>query len=160
MTSFKRSLYAAALTAPFFLAACDATDSKEIPIAPNAGVSTLSSVSQMESHLMNGKTLTVSLDACKFSDDGWLSGDDPLGGLKCGEDYAVSYDSETTTWTTTGFNEGGSAKKGSRVIDTISRAGAAPAGGKLALWGAIFIVNDDMTVSYPSKGVVGSLSAQ
>lgn len=100
-----------------------------------------------------GETTQVILDACPFDDEGWIDGADPMGNLKCGETYTVSYDSTDGVWVVTGLEEYRTQLEGKDFVGTRRIAGAPSETGEMFLWGGRFVANEDGTISTrPTKG--------
>lgn len=105
-------------------------------------------LASVEAAVRSGRPFRVVLDVCKVSDEGWSGDTDPLGTIKCGETYEITYLHETKEWLASGFNEGSGAP-------TKSRSPASDAGShRLSIWGAEFAfdANLDVTVGGDKLG--------
>ncbi len=82
-------------------------------------------------HIKSGKSFTVTFDkvGSKFNDSGWEGNTDPMGTLKAGETYQVTYSSGK--YTTRGFNES------TNSVISATYGNANPDKGKISLWGRV-----------------------
>ncbi len=108
------------------------------------GVSTIN-------HIKSGKNFTVSFDKVgrKFDDSGWTGNTDPMGTLKAGETYQVTY--SNGKYTTRGFNEQ------SRSVISATYANANPDRGEISLWGRVYTFDGSSNVYDRQFGLVGTL---
>ncbi|MEF3254454.1 MAG: hypothetical protein K6348_02640 [Deferribacterales bacterium] len=88
------------------------------------------------SHIKSGKPFNVVFDEAskKFNDEGWLFDRDPMGTIKAGETYTVTYNPHLG-WTAKGFNENSGI-----VIQSISQ-GLLPDNSHINIWGRGFVFN-------------------
>lgn len=100
--------------------------------------------------IVAGVPFTVTFDAC--SDEGWTGDTDPLGTIKCGEIYAVTYSPATAQFSATGLNEADG------MAATVSAGGANAASGEVSIWGAVFLVGGDGVVTTIDGAPVGRAS--
>lgn len=96
---------------------------------------------------------TVAFDqvGTKFNDSSWTGDSDPMGTLKAGETYHVTFTGGN--FATRGFNE---TRKG-EVIATYSNANLDD--GKISLWGRVYTFDENGHVFDPVYGLVGTLQA-
>lgn len=102
-------------------------------------------------YINSGKQFSVVFDVANFDDSGWQGDSDPMGTLKAGETYAVTYDPAADNWTTTGYSEG----KG-EIISSGSKT-ISPLDGQLNLWGRGYKFNSSGEVTDYTYGLVGHL---
>ncbi len=114
-------------------------------------VNAQSSLGKWQSFIKSGKTFSVLFDVSKFDDSGWKGASDPMGTLMAGKKYSVRYDSGSSNWTVTGWNE---AANGSI---TVAYKTQKPEDFKLNMWGRVYTFANDGTVIDPQYGLVGHL---
>lgn len=115
-----------------------------------SGIDSMGGVSII-SHIKSGRSFTVAFDqvGSKFNDSGWTGNTDPMGTLKAGETYQVTYSS--SKYTTRGFNEG------TNSVISATYSNAKPDEGKISLWGRVYTFDGNRNVYDPQFGLVGTL---
>jgi len=108
-----------------------------------------SGVCQWVSLIASGRPFLVVFDLAKFDDTGWNGPADPMGALKAGEHYEVTY--HGAGFQCTGFDES------TNRAGTRSSGGADPRDGLLSLWGRVFAFDGKGQVWDPDFGLVGHL---
>lgn len=103
-------------------------------------------------YINSGKTFYVVFDTATFDDSGWQGASDPMGTLKAGETYTVTYNTNNTNWSVTGYNEG------SGSVGTFDYKTVSPKDGKLNLWGRVYTFNSLGEVTDSTYGPVGHLN--
>lgn len=103
------------------------------------------------SRIKSGRSFKVTFDQVggKFNDSGWAGNTDPMGTLKAGETYQVTYSGGK--YTTRGFNEG------RKSVMSATYGNANPDGGKISLWGRVYTFDGNGNVYDPQFGLVGTL---
>jgi hypothetical protein len=104
--------------------------------------------------LLAGETIQIVLDRCD-EDDVWEGPNDPYGALLCGQSYDLSFDSRTSEWVATGFNEAASARAGEPQTETIRRPGTYSGGTSLSVWGISFQIDPTSRLISHDGEVVG-----
>jgi len=99
--------------------------------------------------IQSGNEFTVYFDKATFNDEGWTGGSDPMGTLKAGKSYQVTY--SQGTYTCRGFHE--SRNK----IHSASYSNANPNNGQISLWGRVFAFDGKGNVYDPEYGIVGTI---
>ncbi len=114
------------------------------PIDSAGGVSIMNNI-------QSGRSFTVIFDQVgnRFNDSGWTGDTDPMGTLRVGETYQVTY--SRGRFTTRGFNE----QSNSVISATYSNANLSR--GQISLWGRIYTFDGSNNVYDPQFGLVGTL---
>ncbi len=104
-------------------------------------------------HLKSGMPFKVVFDVApqKFRDTDRLGEVNPLGTIKGGETYTVTY-APPTGWTATGYN------KGTGSVGTWTYQPGSPDSHDLDIWGRIFKFSDSGEVFDIQQGLVGHLT--
>lgn len=92
--------------------------------------------------------------ADKFDDTGYYGSSDPMGTLKGGETYRISYEKTLAgvdQWTTTGYDE-----NQSRIV-TYTFTGGKPEWNQMSMWGRGYFFSSSGEVFDPSYGLVGHI---
>ncbi|MFH0927911.1 MAG: hypothetical protein V1821_00375 [bacterium] len=106
----------------------------------------------LANYIASGKTFKVVFDVAPsvFDDSAWLEAKDPMGTLKGGETYTVTYNA-SSGWRVTGFNEA-SGRAGTWTY----RFGE-PKNFQLDLWGRVYSFDSAGSVFDPDFGLVGHI---
>ena len=156
--------------APFFLAGCS-NDEVHQPAAEVAidsyplGEQGLQvdepelrvAINDVAARIAAGDPFVVDFDSCAFDDEGYDGLADPLGLLKCGEQYNVKYNVISKKWSVKGLDEGGTALKGSRYIKDYTGPGSDPYNGRVTLWGTNFGVSAAFEIIRNQDEVIGHI---
>lgn len=105
----------------------------------------------------SGSKFIAMMDSCPWDDEGWDGDSDPLGTIKCGEDYVVHLDLGTMSWVATGRPD---SLDTSSVVPTITgntEDGVIPFSNAFGIWGGIFQF-DENSAFYAEDGTrVGTI---
>lgn len=99
--------------------------------------------------ILAGKPLVVLFDQCPVADAGWEGDDDPLGTIRCGEAYLVTYDPAPRNWTASGHNE----EERGPSVETIADPEVDPGSRQFSIWGTPFTFTDDGAVYHLGQRV-------
>lgn len=114
-------------------------------------LASLNSLVDLINRIKSGTVFRVSFDKVggKFNDSGWTGNTDPMGTLKAGETYQVTYSG--SKYTTRGFSEG------TNSVISATYGNANPDEGKISLWGRVYTFDASGNVYDPQFGLVGTL---
>lgn len=105
----------------------------------------------------SGSKFVAMMDSCPWDDEGWEGDSDPLGTIKCGEDYVVHLDLGTMSWVATGRPD---SLDTSSVVPTFTgntEDGILPFLNAFGIWGGIFQF-DENSAFYAEDGTrVGTI---
>lgn len=109
------------------------------------------SISDLIGRIEATNEFTVTFDQVggKFDDSGWTGSTDPMGTLKAGETYQVTY--YGGQYITRGFNEG------SNSVISAAYSNASPREGLISLWGLLFAFDSRGNIYNSQYGIVGTL---
>jgi len=100
--------------------------------------------------IANGETFHVSFTGSGCPNDaGWKGASDPMGTIKCGESYRVTY--RGGTWSVTGYNEG------TRKVGTWAYKNANPRQNRMSIWGRVYSFTNNGDVYDQQYGRVGTI---
>ena len=102
----------------------------------------------------SGKPFVVNFDVASFDDEGWKDDKDPMGTLKAGEKYTVTYTASSQNWTVAGYNERTKGKF------STSYKRYKPTDGYLNLWGRVYTFKESGAVLDKDYGFVGHLEGK
>ncbi|RYD63075.1 MAG: hypothetical protein EOP84_33965, partial [Verrucomicrobiaceae bacterium] len=86
----------------------------------------------------SGSKFIAMLNACPWDDGGWDGDSDPLGYIKCGEDYTIHFDSGSSSWIATGIPDSNGAGSSIVAITANTLELASSPANSFGIWGAIF----------------------
>jgi len=104
----------------------------------------------LANRMANGETFHVSFTGSGCPNDaGWKGASDPMGTLKCGETYRVTY--RGGTWSVTGYNEG------TRKVGTWAYKNVDPRQNRMNIWGRVYSFSNNGDVYDQQYGRVGTI---
>ena len=102
----------------------------------------------LSDRIARGETFYLSFTGSGCPNDaGWTGSNDPMGTLKCGETYRVTY--RGGEWSVTGYNEG-AGKVGTWTYPNIN-----PGQNQMNIWGRVYSFTNDGRVFDQQFGFVG-----
>ncbi len=100
-------------------------------------------------YITEGNEFDVVLSECDIDDDGWQGSDDPLGTLKCGDTYTVSYKVQSKKFRDSGYHEY------DKQVATHEYYQENPT--TINMWGIPFSYNDGLKVYTEGYGHIGEI---
>jgi len=108
----------------------------------------------------SGSKFVAMLNACPWDDEGWDGDSDPLGSIKCGEDYTIHYDAGGASWIATGVPDSSGANPSEAAITTNTLEGGSSVANSFGIWGAIFLFDENAGIFTEDGTRVGTLRSR